>query len=549
VYPTQWQSFSAYRVQVANSLVTEATAYEAERLKAAGKFAMPLDGPRLRRAANAVADAASLAAAPERGRRARPLHTTAKAAAKAARFGNGKQSAAVLHQLALRVQKVAHRLQHATAGMETDPTAARKLADEAWMFAKGQEVVADVRTKADRATELRIQAEKRAALMRECGRMMTVARCGACGEYAAGTGELVKMHCHARACPCCARGKSGQDFHELRDAMKAVPKHDGYEWRLVELTFRRNPSDARLHTVDALCDRTEALFRTSKHLWDTHLARKEGTAMYAKVECSGTGNVHAHLVVYAPFLPKPLLESIIRQVKGLPRGIDHGFTWIDLAKTDEEAIAAEATKYVTKSHSPMAEDWLAGDPREVMYPALAARWEIATMGAALSRTYGALRGAEAEEEETDEQEPEESRLPDHCEHCGVIGEMHMVTVETEPTVAAMHAKGMRALFKSRWAPKVKLRSHPLLVEMQRKHNGDVVVLHLRDLRWGRHDGWTVVPRAEVTGGLFDDNPCVRADTIAPLHRPAADGATWVLSFVNKERMRVRLEQVVFDAAA
>jgi len=34
-----------------------------------------------------------------------------------------------------------------------------------------------------------------------------------------------------------------------------------------------------------------------------------------------------------------------------------------------------------------------------------------------------------------------------------------------------------------------------------------------------------------------------------LAEPAADGATWVLSIERRERMRARLGQVVFDAAA
>jgi len=124
----------------------------------------------------------------------------------------------------------------------------------------------------------------------------------------------------------------------------------------------------------------------------------------------------------------------------------------------------------------------------------------------------------------------------------------MVTVDTESTVAAMHAKGMRALRNSRWTPKLKPKPPPLLVEKQREHDGDVVVLRLRDLRGGQ-DVFTVVPRAEVTDGLFDDVPCVRPETIAMLYRPPAQGATWVLSFENNERMRVRLNQVVFDVAA
>lgn len=268
---------------------------------------------------------------------------------------------------------------------------------------------------------------------------------------------------------------------------------------------------------------------------------------------AGTGNVHAHLVVYAPFIPKALFESIVRQVKDMPRGVKHGFTWIDLAKTDEEAIAAEATKYVTKSCSPMSEDWLAGTPREVLHPTLAARWEIATMGRALSRTYGALRDAEPEEKEEaepQEEDAEQNECPDHCEHCGVIGEIQMVIAPTKETIRAMHAKGMRALKGSRWAPKVKPRPPPMLTEMQREHDGDVVLLSLRDRRapWESAE-FTVVPRAQVIG-YFDDVPgVVRPDTLVMLNEPAATGATWVLSIERDKRMRARLDQVVFDTAA
>jgi len=60
----------------------------------------------------------------------------------------------------------------------------------------------------------------------------------------------------------------------------------------------------------------------------------------------------------------------------------------------------------------------------------------------------------------------------------------------------------------------------------------------------------VAPRADVIGGYFDDVPgIVLPDTLAMLAEPAADGATWVLSIERRERMRARLGQVVFDAAA
>lgn len=556
-FPLEWRDFEAYMDGLSDSLLAEGCAYDAECRKRADQYQMPMDGPCLRRAAMAIADAARDAAALERGRRARPLLAIEKAARKVAKYGNGVQSAVVVATLAARVQKIAKRSKTAIERMKTDATAFGAIVAKAWEYAESQRIVAEARAKADEAIDLRAQAETRAAAMKLCARSMTIAQCGACGEFAEGTGALLTMHCHARGCPCCARHKSMQDFHELRDAMKAVPKREGYSWKMIEQTLQRNPRDSRLHTVDALIARIEALFRIGKHVWDTYLDRIEGTAMYIKLECAGTGNVHAHLVVYAPFIPKALLEGIVRQVKGLPNGVKHGFTWIDLAKTDEDAIAAEATKYVTKSCSPMSEDWLAGTPREVLHSTLAARWELATMGRALSRMYGALREAEPEEEEKDETEPdddegEENKCPEHCEHCGVIGEMQIVVAPTKETVRAMHAKGMRALRGSRWTPRPAEKPPPMLVEKQREHDSDVVLLVLRDLRSTLVDdilGYlTVVPRAAINDYLADVD-VLRADDLAPLSRPAAEGATWMLTIENERRVRVKLEQVVFEAAA
>jgi hypothetical protein len=275
--------------------------------------------------------------------------------------------------------------------------------------------------------------------------------------------------------------------------------------------------------------------------------------MRMKIEMAGTGNVHGHVLHYGSFAPKEKLEVVIRQVGGLPRGVRHGFTWIELAKTDEKALAAEASKYVTKSSSPQCEDWLAGEEREVMHPTLAARWELATMGRTLSRTYGALRGVAAEEEEKEDerQREEKAACPDHCEHCGVIGEMAIVTVETEPTIAAMHANGMRALAGSRWKPRPKESPPPILTDVSRQHDGDVVLLSFRDRRDPFDVGTiTVVPRADAIGGyLAALGDIVSMDMIATLRHRAAAGATWVLLIERKRRVRVRVQQIVFASAA
>jgi hypothetical protein len=150
-------------------------------------------------------------------------------------------------------------------------------------------------------------------------------------------------------------------------------------------------------------------------------------------------------VIYSGYLPKALVESIVRQVEP-----SAGFTWISKAHTDERGLAREVAKYVTKAPSPMSEQWLGGEEREVMDPTLVARWELATMTRKLSRVYGTLRGAKPPDEEIVEPEEEEPELPESCAYCGVIGEMEMVQLPTQATVAAMHAKGRRALRGSRW---------------------------------------------------------------------------------------------------
>jgi hypothetical protein len=96
---------------------------------------------------------------------------------------------------------------------------------------------------------------------------------------------------------------------------------------------------------------------------------------------------------------------------------------------------------------------------------------------------------------------------------------------------------------------VKPTAPPILTEAQRDHAGDVVLLSLRDLRDPFDPGYvSVVSRAEATGSYLAGLPGVSADTIATLRRPAGAGATWVLSVEVKRRLRVRLEQVVFEAA-
>ncbi len=558
LFQMQWLSFRDNQQQVAAALETESLAYETACKEKAGTF-IPLDAPSLRRTGKAVAEAATTAAALEKGRRARPLLAVAKAADRASRFGNGVQTAEIAAGLAVRVQKVAKALQKAASTMKADPAAALDVAAKASSWAETMRVVAEANAKAEDALILRRHAARRAFTMRLCASKMEIDQCGACGEYAEGTGKLVTMGCHARACPLCARHRSMEQFHELLDAMEAVPDVEGYTWRSMEMTLRRNPCDPGLHTVDALLARAEALKTIVKHVWDTFLGREKGAAVYSKLEIAGTGNVHVHLLHYGPYVPKAQLESVIRQVKKLPPGVSHGFTYIQEAKGDLSSLAAEVAKYVTKSNSPMSEDWLAGETREVMHPTLAARWEIATMGnTKLSQMYGALRGAtktEDKEDATPKEETDEGENLQYCVHCGVIDSMQRVVVDAETTIRAMHAAGKRALKGSRWKPKPNWVS-PGLLDAQREHGDDVVMMILRDpdRPWREHESH-ITSRVEAIRMLQENAPYVRPDTIAPLSRLPMEGKTWVVSIASrasagsKERPRVHVSQVVLEQAA
>ena len=173
--------------------------------------------------------------------------------------------------------------------------------------------------------------------------------------------------------------------------------------------------------------------------------------MHSAVECSGSGHVHVHLLVYGPYLPKELVEAIVRQVDPMA-----GFVWIEKARTDEKGLAREVAKYQTKGPSPMSEGWLAGETREVMDPTLVACWELATMGAQLSRVYGALRGKKPKKDEEEKKEPTpppENPCAAHCEQCGTVGEITMIETTVQTFVALMHAQGKRALRGSRWKPR------------------------------------------------------------------------------------------------
>lgn len=319
-----------------------------------------------------------------------------------------------------------------------------------------------------------------------CGSLVMVRECGACGEGRCGTG-IVKSAghpCQLRVCMWCERRRAQERVKELRQAIDKVEKVSKYIWIFGTIQMAYDPAKQNEVSVEGLRERLEAMQRVIRYGWDPEreLAKegkqskrgekkkagmkRSGTAMFAKIELSGTGFVHAHFLYYGPFENKEWLENLLREAD--PRIGHTGLEIVNQStrsarkkKTKSLAGAVlEVAKYCMKVPSGMSERWLAGGEREVMHPELAANWEVATSGVRLSEKYGALR--QKKEEVVAEPEDEDPQLPEGkeqqlekdesevCSSCGVQGEWKWATRKLKEWVVECHGKGKSALVGSRW---------------------------------------------------------------------------------------------------
>jgi hypothetical protein len=277
----------------------------------------------------------------------------------------------------------------------------------------------------------------------------------------------------------CERRRALERVKELKEAIEKVEKVDKYIWIFGTIQLAYDPAKQNEVSAEGLRERLEAIQKVIRYGWEPEreLAKegkqskrgekkktgmkRSGAAMFAKVEMSGTGFVHAHFLYYGPFENKAWLENLLREAD--PR-VGH----VNLQVVNQSTKSArkkkmkslagaimEVAKYCVKVPSGMSERWLAGDPREVMHPELAANWEVATIGARLSERYGALRQKKEEMEETET--PEENKeiilekdAEEVCACCGVVGEWQWGTRKLVEWIKDCHVGGRSALAGSRW---------------------------------------------------------------------------------------------------
>lgn len=225
------------------------------------------------------------------------------------------------------------------------------------------------------AAELDAIGERsRAARLRGCGRKSLAAHC-VCGA----THAHPLISCGLRVCPWCARRDAARRAERLAAAMAQLAReHPRKRWRFVTLTGPWDPADPDQVSVRGLRERVSKLWAKWSRIWPELRRRCGVVAATAACESSDRGHVHLHIAVLSGWIDPGWLAGL----------------WG--AHVDVRAITQrghkEIAKYLAKTHSPADLQWVAGKHRRTIHPRLAARWESATAGRQMRRSYGQLRG-------------------------------------------------------------------------------------------------------------------------------------------------------------
>lgn len=326
----------------------------------------------------------------------------------------------------------------------------------------------------------------RAAALMCCGALVMYRQCEACGEGRPGSGVVTSAGkpCDLRVCSWCAARRSREMVAELEALLADIEDVKGYRWRFITLQMAYDSADPWAVSVEGLRTRAETMKRIIRFVWEPERVLQEqgnkrergapkrrglkqvGVGMLAKIELSGRGFVHGHVLYYGPFVEKSWFEKLMKE--GDPSA---GHCWIEDVEKNErgkrnekvkslKGAILEVAKYCVKLPSGKNEAWVGGENRWVMSPELVANWEAATIGLRLVERYGVLRGKNVEKEVEEHAASEESVHEKDCDkvcvRCGVVGEWRNAMKRTGEWVRECHVKGLSAFAGSRWKPKERL---------------------------------------------------------------------------------------------
>lgn len=225
-----------------------------------------------------------------------------------------------------------------------------------------------------------------------------------------------------------ARDLESAEGHALRAARAEVrrararrwvteaARPEVWRWRLVTVSPRWSPGDAREYSVGGLRRRLADLRARCAEVWERAMRVGGLAAATWRVELNDAGHVHAHALYFGPWQSAKHLAKLagcfvdVREVD-----VFHGRG--DGVASMRGAVV-EATKYALKGPG-AAPEWLGGASRRVAHPELVAAWIVATEDQQLVTHRGVQRDAIAAENAPPQVEEERAPEPaPACRRCG-----------------------------------------------------------------------------------------------------------------------------------
>lgn len=297
---------------------------------------------------------------------------------------------------------------------------------------------------------------KQASELQRCMAWGVVSVCD-CGQIVENSGAVVpeRYSCHHKACPACNRARAGRLSEWSKSVFKDLPalvpssERRRYSWRFLTITKQYTTSDPNALSIAGMKKRVEGMKKLWSGLWG--LISTPGAGAFRAVEIAGTGNIHAHVLHYGPYIPKRLYQSYAEengcfiQIRGVGNGPNKGRTDIEKEQIEIARSIKEICKYSAKGpgSGPKSAKWFAGrEQKFVMNPVLMVRWQAATVGARLCERYGSMRKLKAPEECEEKNSEQIELLKNHvCKCCGCIGEKPRMKIPFQQWVQIAYIKG------------------------------------------------------------------------------------------------------------
>jgi hypothetical protein len=233
------------------------------------------------------------------------------------------------------------------------------------------------------SNERRRTLRRKAAALRRCGRFVVARRCSECGEIDRYSGHIFAS-CSLRVCPYCSKHKAALVVGQLIDAIRQIPRQDGYTYSILTFTTRYEPERLEHLSVNAIEQRIKKLQKAVSYVWKRVLQSSEG-GLLAFFEVSKRGEVHAHTLYYGPRLNFGTVRVAYQIALS-----ECGYVDIRPLHNPYENLP-RLLYYFAKGPSSQGEILWPTRSSEFMNPELAARVEIALGGKRLFERYGAFR--------------------------------------------------------------------------------------------------------------------------------------------------------------